>query len=100
MHFTGANVTSDAGLQAFAELDRAVNLTLMANVSLKESRPGKHIRHRLLQIIRQAVAPFPPAFEEAVFGKHARVIGGSITGGSFGSAGSTLHDTWVSSLQP
>jgi hypothetical protein len=40
MQFTGSSVTSDAGLLAFAELDRAVNLTLMAHVSLKETRPG------------------------------------------------------------
>ena len=64
MHFTGATVTSDAGLLAFAELDRAVDLTLMAHVSLKETRPGKNIRHDLLQLFRQAVYSRVAGYED------------------------------------
>jgi phosphatidylserine/phosphatidylglycerophosphate/cardiolipin synthase-like enzyme len=54
-YFPGATVTSDAGLLAFAELDRAVKPTLMARVLLEETRPGKNIRHHFLQLLRQAV---------------------------------------------
>ncbi len=38
--FTGATVTSDAGLLAFAELDQAVDLTLMAHGALAMTTPG------------------------------------------------------------
>ncbi len=64
MQFTGATVTSDAGLLAFAELDRAVDLTLMAHVSLKETRPGKNISHDLLQLFRQAVYSRVAGYED------------------------------------
>jgi hypothetical protein len=64
MQFTSANVTSDAGLFAFAELDRVVNLTLMAHVSLKETRRGKNIRHHLLRLFRQAVCSRVAGYED------------------------------------
>ena len=64
MRFTGATDTSDAGLLAFAELDRAVDLTLMAHVSLKETRPGKNISHDLLQLFRQAVYSRVAGYED------------------------------------
>ena len=53
--FRGANVTSDAGMLAYRELDEALGLTELAGAMLFESRRGKNTRHVLTGLVRQAV---------------------------------------------
>src|SRR3712207_7762041 len=55
LEFHGARITSDAGLLAYRELDKALGLTAMAASTLAEGRRGRNIRHRLLGLLRQAV---------------------------------------------
>ena len=48
LEFHGANVTSDAGLLAYRELDEALGLTAEVNeLSLHDPRTGQNIRHSL-----------------------------------------------------
>ena len=55
VEFHGANVTSDAGLLAFRELDEALCLTGMVADLLVDTRTGLNTRHTLLAQFRQSV---------------------------------------------
>ena len=55
VEFHRANVTSDAGLLAFRELDEALGLTDMVAELLVETRTGLNTRHTLLAQLRQSV---------------------------------------------
>jgi Transposase DDE domain group 1 len=55
VEFHGANVTSDAGLLVFRELDEALGLTDMVGDVLVETRTGLNTRHTLLAQLRQSV---------------------------------------------
>ena len=49
LEFHGYNITSDAGLLAFRELDDALGLTGVASNYLRESRTGRNILHHLVR---------------------------------------------------
>ncbi len=55
LEFHGANVTSDAGLLAFRELDEALRLTEKGSTLLSDCRRGKNTQHTLLAMLRQSV---------------------------------------------
>ena len=55
LEFRGATITSDAGLLACRELDDALGLTETANECLQESRGGRNVQHRLVDLLRQSV---------------------------------------------
>ena len=55
VEFHGANVTSNAGLLAFRELDEALGLTDMVAELLVDTRTGLNTRHTLLAQLRQSV---------------------------------------------
>ena len=61
LEFTGAKVTTDAGLLAVRELDEALGLTEMAGVMIQDGRTGKNIRHDLTGLLRQSVSRGLPA---------------------------------------
>ncbi len=44
LEFHGSNVTSDAGLLAYRELDYALGMTDLAGLILTEARRGKNIQ--------------------------------------------------------
>jgi len=55
LEFHGANVTSDAGLLAFRELDEAFRLTEKGSTLLSDCRRGKNTQHTMLAMLRQSV---------------------------------------------
>src|SRR3954454_21552534 len=55
LRFFGAQVTSDAGLLAYRELDDALDLTQAAASELQDPRTGKNARHSLTALLRQSI---------------------------------------------
>jgi DDE family transposase len=55
LKFLGSQVTTDAGLLAYRELDEALGLTGMASVVLTDSRQGSNKQHGLLPLLRQSI---------------------------------------------
>src|SRR5262245_384489 len=55
LEFHGANVTSDAGLLAYRDLDDALDLTSTAAGQLQDSRNGQNTRHTTTALLRQSI---------------------------------------------
>src|SRR5262245_38740274 len=55
LRFLGANVTSDAGLLAYRELDDALDLSQSAASELLDPRTGRNARHSLTALLRQSI---------------------------------------------
>ena len=55
LKFLGSQVTTDAGLLAYRELDETLGLTQIDAESLHDSRLGSNKQHRLLPLLRQSI---------------------------------------------
>jgi len=55
LKFLGSQVTTDAGLLAYRELDEALGLTAMSAERLQDSRLGQNKQHGLLPLLRQSI---------------------------------------------
>jgi hypothetical protein len=57
LEFHGAQVSSDAGLFAFRDLDEAAQLTESSAAELFDFRTGSNIRHAMTALLRQPGSP-------------------------------------------
>ncbi len=55
LEFHGSEISSDAGLLSYRELDDALGLSVLAGDHLSELRRGKNTRHLLTGLLRQSV---------------------------------------------
>ena len=55
LEFHGSQITSDAGLLAFRELDDVLGLSRMAGGVLADTRTGRNSRHGLVAQFRQLI---------------------------------------------
>jgi hypothetical protein len=55
LKFLGSQITTDAGLLAYRELDEALGLTEMSADRLQDSRLGQNKQHGLLPLLRQSI---------------------------------------------
>ena len=62
LEFHGSNITSDAGLLAYRELDEALGLTASAGTALSDLRRGRNRRHVLTGLLRQSIFDKAPSY--------------------------------------
>ena len=55
LKFLGSQITTDAGLLAYRELDEALGLTEMASAVLADLRQGHNKQHQLVPLLRQSI---------------------------------------------
>jgi hypothetical protein len=55
LKFLGSQITTDAGLLAYRELDETLGLTEMALDALQDSRVGSNKQHGMLPLLRQSI---------------------------------------------
>jgi hypothetical protein len=87
LEFHGANVTSDAGLLAYRELDEALGLTTEVDeLSIYDPRTGRNTQHSVTGMIRQSVYSRLAGYEDTndaerlcVDPAMRRIVGGRAT---------------------
>ncbi len=86
LKFLGSQITTDAGLLAYRELDETLGLTEMAPAALEDSRLGSNKQHGVLPLLRQSIYSRLAGYEDvndaerlAVDPAMCHVVGGRAT---------------------
>ena len=66
LKFLGSQVTTDAGLLAYRELDEALGLTAMGAEVLTDSRQGSNKQHQLVPLLLQSIFSRLAGYEDVV----------------------------------
>ena len=66
LKFLGSQVTTDAGLLAYRELDEVLGLTEMGAVVLTDSRQGSNKQHQLVPLLRQSIFSRLAGYEDVI----------------------------------
>ncbi len=64
LKFLGRQITTDAGLLAYRELDETLGLTALGADVLTDSRLGSNKQHGLLPLLRQSIYSRLAGYEE------------------------------------
>jgi len=73
IEFHGAQITSDAGLLPYRELDEALNLTEMSAALLIDPRTGGNKQHSFLAMLRQSICSRLAGYEDVNDAERLRV---------------------------
>ena len=73
LEFHGAEITTDAGLLAYRELDQRLGLTQSAAWKLVDARTGKNTQHTMLALFRQGVYSRLAGYEDTNDGDYLRI---------------------------
>ena len=66
----GSDISSDAGLLPYRELDDALGLTELGGAVLSETRRGRNTRHLLVGLLRQSVFGRLAGYEDVNDAEH------------------------------
>ncbi len=73
LKFLGSQVTTDAGLLAYRELDETLGLTELAQDALQDSRVGSNKQHGLSPLLRQSIYSRLAGYEDVNDAERLRV---------------------------
>jgi hypothetical protein len=73
LEFHGSNITSDAGLLAYRELDDTLRLTEMSTELMCDTRTGKNTRHSMVAMLRQSIFARLAGYEDLNDAERLRV---------------------------